>query len=149
MVITYRDRLARFGLELLERMFRKHGVVLDVVSRTSADVEDDDQHELSDDLLAVCNFFVAKNNGRRAAALARDRRKGKSALPKKRQRPEESEQVTGSTHQDDEDQAVSQEHKRPRLSPTSIRYQSLDVQPERRSPQQPQGGEVEDGESQD
>ena len=148
-VVSFRDRLARFGLELIERTFRKHGVTLDVVSRTSANVEDHDQQELSEDLLAVCNFFVAKNNGRRAAALARGRRERKSTLPTKRKRPEESEQDARESHCHDEDQAASQEHKRLRLSPTSVRDQSLDVQPERRSPQQPQGGEVESGESHD
>jgi putative resolvase len=72
-VVTYRDRLARFGTELLERTFRKHGTALDLVFRNEEEERGSGQRELADDLLAVCNFFVATNNGRRAAAMSRRR----------------------------------------------------------------------------
>jgi len=74
-VVTYKDRLARFGVDLLERTFRKHETTLHVVQ---SEHNGSDQQELADDLLAVCNFFVAKNNGRRAAALRRSRQQEKS-----------------------------------------------------------------------
>ena len=74
-VVTYKDRLARFATDLLERTFRAHGTTLDVVSRhRDEERSDGEQRELGDDLLAVCNHFVAKNNGRRAAALRRGRK---------------------------------------------------------------------------
>ena len=66
-VVTYRDRLARFGMDLLERTFRKHGTTFDVVSNQRTDFQGT-QQELAEDLLSVCNYFVAKDNGRRAAA---------------------------------------------------------------------------------
>jgi predicted site-specific integrase-resolvase len=73
-VVTYRDRLARFGIELLERTFEKYNVALDVVSNKDTENSGNAEQELSEDLLAICNYFVAKNNGRRAAAFYRDRK---------------------------------------------------------------------------
>ena len=68
-VILHRDRLCRFGFELLEFIFEKTGVKI-VVSCEDAYNEGD---ELSEDLLAIVNFFVAKNNGRRASEKRRER----------------------------------------------------------------------------
>ena len=72
-VVAYKDRLARFGIQLIERTFRKHQTTLHVVSRDE-DVHRSAESELAEDLLAVCNYFVAKNKGRRAAANAQRRR---------------------------------------------------------------------------
>jgi predicted site-specific integrase-resolvase len=63
-VVAYRDRLCRFGLELLEWLFSKHQVRLVVHSKM--ETTPDPSRELAEDLLAVANFFVAKNNGKRA-----------------------------------------------------------------------------------
>lgn len=64
-VVTHKDRLCRYGSELLELIFKKFNTQL-VVHR-----KDDDFHgyeeELSDDILAIVNFFSAKHNGLRAA----------------------------------------------------------------------------------
>ena len=64
-VVSDRDRLARFGVELLEWLFSwckvRFVVQASVISETTTSTQ-----ELADDLLAVCNFFVARNNGRRA-----------------------------------------------------------------------------------
>jgi predicted site-specific integrase-resolvase len=73
-VVTHKDRLCRFGLDLVQWIFKKHNVQLLVLNQ----IEDHNKHreqELADDLLAIVNFFVAKNNGRRAAEN-RKRRKG-------------------------------------------------------------------------
>lgn len=83
-VVTYRDRLARFGIELLERTFEKHNVTLDVVSNKDTETSGNAEQELSEDLLAICNYFVAKNNGRRAAAFSRDRKEKHKAKAEKR-----------------------------------------------------------------
>lgn len=61
-VVSYRDRLCRYGFELVESLCKFHGTKIVVHNKTETAVT---QQELSEDLLAVCNFFVAKNNGRR------------------------------------------------------------------------------------
>lgn len=66
-VVAYRDRLCRFGLELLEWIFQKYDVKLVVHNKMDAGPESSSSAELAEDLLAVTNFFVAKNNGQRAA----------------------------------------------------------------------------------
>ena len=67
----------------------------------------DDSKELADDLLAVCNFFVARNNGRRAAALRRGRQSRESEDP---QDPQE----TSSPSESDEDSPPPPKRGRPR-----------------------------------
>ena len=79
-VVTYKDRLCRFGLELVEWIFSKHNTKLVVLNQRTEN--SDPSSELSEDLLAVVNVFVAKNNGLRAGALKRARTvKGKTDLP--------------------------------------------------------------------
>jgi len=62
-VVTYRDRLCRYGFELFERFCKHHNTKILV---TNDEEGKDDKTELAEDLLAVCNFFVARNNGRRS-----------------------------------------------------------------------------------
>lgn len=74
-VVAYRDRLCRFGIELVEWIFKKHDVQLVVLNKI--DDERPQQHrteELSEDLIAIVNFFVARNNGLRAGINRRQRR---------------------------------------------------------------------------
>jgi putative resolvase len=70
-VVTYKDRLCRFGFELFEWILKKHNVKL-VVLNTSTGSEGTTQ-ELAEDLLSVTNYFVAKNNGLRAANYRKNR----------------------------------------------------------------------------
>ena len=63
-VVAHKDRLARFGFDLLEWIFKSHDVNF-VVHHEVDDRED--TGELSEDLLAVTTFFVARQNGRRSA----------------------------------------------------------------------------------
>jgi len=84
-VVTYRDRMCRFGYELVEWIFQKSNVKLVVLDKTF-DVKDASK-ELSDDLLTITTVFVAKNNGLRAANYKRqrkeaDRQKNKSGINK-------------------------------------------------------------------
>jgi len=77
-VVTHKDRLCRFGYDLLQWMFQKFDckiVVLDKVTNTTPEVE------LSQDLLSVVNYFTAKNNGMRSA----QNRKKRNAQSKKDQ----------------------------------------------------------------
>lgn len=61
-VVSYRDRLCRYGFELVEALCKFHDTK--IVVHHKSETEGSEQ-ELSQDLLAVCNFFVARNNGRR------------------------------------------------------------------------------------
>jgi predicted site-specific integrase-resolvase len=65
-VVTYRDRLCRFGFELLEWIFEKHRVKLVVLDSMPEENAEHGAGELAEDLLAITTYFVAKNNGRRA-----------------------------------------------------------------------------------
>ena len=49
-VVTYRDRLERFGIDLLERTFRKHGTTFDAREQTSK--------EPNKNLQKICSQFV-------------------------------------------------------------------------------------------
>lgn len=70
-VVTFKDRLCRFGFELLEFIFEKHGVKLLVLSTYNS--KSDPSIELSEDLLAITTVFVAKNNGLRSAKFRKAR----------------------------------------------------------------------------
>jgi predicted site-specific integrase-resolvase len=71
-VVSYKDRLCRFGLELVEWIFKKANVKLVVLSKDTG--EQDLAKELSEDLLAITTIFVAKNNGIRAAKYRKQRK---------------------------------------------------------------------------
>jgi predicted site-specific integrase-resolvase len=73
-VIMHKDRLCRYGIEILEFIFKKFGTKLVVFGRES---EINDTRELADDLLAITTIFVARHNGRRSA-INRRRRKEQS-----------------------------------------------------------------------
>jgi predicted site-specific integrase-resolvase len=71
-VVAFKDRLCRFGFELVEWIFKKANVKL-VVLGSNTDTKDISR-ELSDDLLAITTVFVAKNNGLRAASYKKQRK---------------------------------------------------------------------------
>lgn len=70
-VVTYRDRLCRFGFEIIERIFRKNNTKLLVLC--TEDYDEQGEKELANDLLDVCNYFTAKRNGRKAARYRKER----------------------------------------------------------------------------
>jgi predicted site-specific integrase-resolvase len=70
-VVLHRDRLARFGFELLDFVFTKAGARVVVHGR---DEGASDERDLADDLLAVTALFVASHHGRRAAENRKRRR---------------------------------------------------------------------------
>lgn len=120
-VVSYRDRLARFGVDLIERTFKKHGTTLHVVSSEAnpPSSEGTDYNELAEDLLAVCNFFVAKNNGKRAAALRRSRQS--------RQLESSEDEDASRSSESDEDQTPSPKRQRSQKAQTNPRDCSLDL----------------------
>jgi predicted site-specific integrase-resolvase len=77
LVVAYRERLCRFGFELFETLCKEHEVKL-VVQYGSLGSE---ENELAQDLLAITNYFVAKNNGKRAAEARKRRREEKGTIP--------------------------------------------------------------------
>jgi len=71
-VVMHRDRLCRFAYELVEWICQKAGTRI-VVHTSRAPATASAQQELAEDLLAVVNVFVARNNGRRSAENRRRR----------------------------------------------------------------------------
>ncbi len=62
-VITYKDRLTRFGFEYLEYFFRQYGVRIEVVY---GEEPKDAYQELVEDLLAIVTSFAGKLYGLRS-----------------------------------------------------------------------------------
>jgi predicted site-specific integrase-resolvase len=60
-VIAYKDRLARFGYDMIERLIKKYsnGEII-ILNNTN---KKEPQEELMEDVLQVMNVFVAKMNG--------------------------------------------------------------------------------------
>ena len=74
-VVTFKDRIARFGYELFELLCKEHGCSILVYGDGINTEPRDDESELKDDLLAVVNVFVASHNGKRSAMLKKERKR--------------------------------------------------------------------------
>lgn len=61
-VVLYKDRLLRFGFELLENLFAKYGTKIEVIDNTPKT----DEQELVEDLIQIVTVFSCKLQGRRA-----------------------------------------------------------------------------------
>ena len=61
-VVAYRDRLARFAFELVERILQLHGVKIVVLHE---EMESSENGELVEDLLSIVNVFNCRINGKR------------------------------------------------------------------------------------
>jgi putative resolvase len=73
-VVTFKDRLLRFGYELFEKMCKEHNVKIVVYSDQQCDRQeskDMETLELQEDLLSIVNVFVARRNGKKAGILRR------------------------------------------------------------------------------
>lgn len=73
--VAHKDRLCRYGLELVEYIFQKSNTKLVVQMQETGDT----QAELAEDLLAIVTYFTAKNNGQRSAKKRRLRREAEEA----------------------------------------------------------------------
>lgn len=62
LVVTHKDRLLRFGFELLEQMIVAHGACIEVME----DTRGSDDAELAKDVLTIITVFSARLYGRRA-----------------------------------------------------------------------------------
>lgn len=67
LVITYKDRLCRFGYELLEHIIKKYsnGKIIILNKKSDEKVED----QMTADILSIMNVYVAKINGIRSHKL--------------------------------------------------------------------------------
>ncbi len=81
-VVTYKDRLCRFGSELIEWIFKKSNTELMVLYNLS-DTErpiNSEVNELAEDLLSITTVFVARNNGIRSGKYKRQRKEEKEKV---------------------------------------------------------------------
>jgi putative resolvase len=67
LIITHRDRLARFGLELIERILGDYGVQLIILYQP---IQQTPQEELVTDMMALIASFSGRVYGLRAKALS-------------------------------------------------------------------------------
>ena len=61
-VIMYKDRLVRFGYELLENLCTKHNTVIEIIDNT----EKTEEQELVEDLIQIITLFSCRLQGKRA-----------------------------------------------------------------------------------
>ena len=75
-VVTHRDRLCRFAYELLKYVFSLNSTKLVVLFDDSTT----DEHELSEDILAINTVFICRLQGRRAAKHRSERKEKKESI---------------------------------------------------------------------
>lgn len=61
-VVLYKDRLLRFGYELIENLCSKYGTTIEIIDNT----EKTEEQELVEDLVQIITVFSCKLQGRRA-----------------------------------------------------------------------------------
>jgi predicted site-specific integrase-resolvase len=69
-VVTHRDRLCRFAFDLIQYILSLHTTKLVVLFNDATS----DEHELSQDILAINTVFICQMQGRRAAMHRRERK---------------------------------------------------------------------------
>ena len=79
-VVAHRDRLARFGVDLIETVFARAGTKLRVLDSSS---HAEPQQQLAEDLMSIVQVFACKRNGkRRYGAVAKGKDEGNKGIPK-------------------------------------------------------------------
>ena len=61
-VILYKDRLVRFGFELLDNIFSRFGTSIEIIDNT----EKTQEQELVEDLVQIVTVFSCKLQGKRS-----------------------------------------------------------------------------------
>ena len=120
-VVLHKDRLCRFGFELVEWILEKASCELVVHGK------EDDPHsatELADDLLAVVTVFVARHHGNRAAENRKRRREAKEKAHKDKEEERRRKRVRC---EGDEDKVISNQE--PEKAPEEmVRDGEVDIQ---------------------
>lgn len=62
-VVTYEDRLTRFGFETLERVFEAHGTTVEFLDQSEAETP---KQEMVEDLITIISHFAGKMYGLRS-----------------------------------------------------------------------------------
>lgn len=62
-VVLYKDRLIRFGYELIENLCKKYGTTIEIIDST----EKTEEQELVEDLVQIITVFSCKLQGKRAS----------------------------------------------------------------------------------
>lgn len=108
--VLHKDRLCRYGIELVEWIFEKADCKLVVFGKDEEIHSAED--ELAQDLLSVVNYFVAKNNGLRSAENRR-KRKAEKGIQNVSEKVQKGKTTTDSTNhsidfEDEEDSIISE-----------------------------------------
>jgi len=106
-VITHKDRLCRYGFELVELIFKKTDTKLVVLGQSIE--EQDSTRELADDLLSVCNHFVAKINGLRSGENIRKRKRFQEEEEGQGEDEKENERRKRTNRESEDDEILSDE----------------------------------------
>lgn len=61
-VILYKDRLIRFGYELIENICNKYGTTIEIIDNT----EKTEEQELVEDMIQIVTVFSERLQGKRA-----------------------------------------------------------------------------------
>jgi predicted site-specific integrase-resolvase len=61
-VILYKDRLLRFGFEIIENLCNKYGTTIEIIDNT----EKTEEQELVEDLIQIVKVFRCRLQGKRA-----------------------------------------------------------------------------------
>ena len=61
-VVLYKDRLLRFGFEIIENLCKKYGTKIEIIDNT----EKTEEQELVEDLVQIITVFSCKLQGKRA-----------------------------------------------------------------------------------
>jgi putative resolvase len=107
-VIAHKDRLCRYGFELVEFIFKKAGAKIVVLGSGETP---DPNRELADDLLTIVNYFVAKRNGLRSGENKRKRAREeakKEAKKDEEERRSKNRRDERTSSESEEDQTISQ-----------------------------------------
>lgn len=113
-VAASRDRLCRFAFDLVESVLKLHGTRITILVLADAELGSEAaapgsqrsfEQELAEDLLAINTVFIARMQGRRAAAFRRER----SRRNQGEGRPEAEEAQAPDSLLQDADQALGEE----------------------------------------
>ena len=61
--IVYKDRLVRFGYELIEKICKIHDVKIEIINQSELKT---DEQEMIDDILNIIHVFTCRMNGKRS-----------------------------------------------------------------------------------
>lgn len=61
-VVLYKDRLIRFGYELIENLCEKYGTTIEIIDNT----EKTEEQELVEDLIQIVTVFSCRLQGKKA-----------------------------------------------------------------------------------